>query len=268
MKYSQFEKLVITLGAAAILGTLLLSLPSGGPGLTEIIAQLMLLLVLVVAVHYGPKGGLIAAIVASVIYIAMRIPTLAGDMTLGVSAMVLVRLAAYGLVGVVGGELCGRIKYVFARYDDSSTIDDWSHVYNQRYAARALEQALGRFTRYGEAFSVVVIALSPSLTSELRPSRQRALVRGVANCLRDDIRMVDEVARLNDGRFLILLPHTPREGAMVVNARLEAGVCHTLGAREASVTANFFGAAEDGPALEALASDIADKTERQEASAT
>jgi PleD family two-component response regulator len=184
-------------------------------------------------------------------------------MSVSTLVMLLTRIGAYGLVGVVGGDVCTRIKYVFARYDDSNTIDDWSRVYNQRYASHALEQARGRFARYGEPFSAVVLTLSPSLTAELRPSRQRALVRGVANYLRGDVRMVDEVARLDDGRFLVLLPHTPREGGLVVTERLASGVRETLGAREESVRAMCYGAAEDAVALSTLAASIAAATDDQ-----
>jgi len=166
------------------------------------------------------------------------------------------RIAAFGLVGIVGGEVCSRIKYVFARFDDSNTIDDWSRVYNQRYAARAIEQARARYTRYGEPFSLVLITLSPAITGDMTPQRQRSLVRAVANYVRDDIRMVDEVGRLEDGRFVVLLPHTPREGGEVVTARLSAGVRQTVGAKPESITAQCLGAAEDTVALAALNAEL------------
>jgi GGDEF domain-containing protein len=270
MKYSRFEQLIIAIGALVIIGSLLLSLPSGGPGLVEGLAQLMLLAVLVAAVHYGRKGGLIAAILASAVYIVLRLPLLASTdgVTSATFFLILTRLGAYGLVGIVGGEICTRVKYIFARYDDSNTIDDWSRVYNQRYASHALEQARGRFARYGEPFSAVVLALSPSLTSELQPSRQRALVRGVAGYLRGDVRMVDEVSRLDDGRFLILLPHTPKEGGVIVNDRLASGVREVLGAREESVRAMCYGAAEDAVALSTLAADIHELSDDQDGSGT
>lgn len=258
MKYANFERLVIGIGALAILGSLLLSFPRGGPGVVETIAQIMLFVVLVVAVHSGRRAGLIAAILASAVYVVLRIQLIASPLGMNTSAWLLMvaRIAAYGLVGVVGGELCARIKYIFARYDDSNTIDDWSRVFNQRYASSTLERARARFARYGEPFSIVMLEMSPSLTLELRPSRQRALVRGAANYVRSDIRMVDEIARLADGRFMVLLPHTPREGGLVVKDRLQAGMCQTLGAREESVTATCYGAAEDAVALASLASEI------------
>lgn len=259
MKYSRFEQLIVAAGSIIILGTLALSLSGGGPGYEETAAQLMLLVTLVAAVHYGRKGGMIVAMAAATIYVVLRIPLLSS--VAGVSPttliMIISRLAAYGLVGVVGGDLFGRIKYMFARFENSGTIDDWSRVYNQLYAYRALEQTQGRFTRYGEPFSVVLLTLSPSLTMELRPSRQRTLIRGVANYIRGDVRMVDEVSRLGDGRFVMLLPHTDRDGGRIVCDRVAAGVRHALGAREESVSAVCYGAAEDTAAITSLIEDIA-----------
>lgn len=258
MKYSRFEQLIIGVGGLAIVGSLLLSLQSGGPGLVEIVAQLLLFGVLVIAVHWGRRAGMYAAIAASLIYIALRIPVLSSSENLTVEGLIfiLARIAAYGLVGIVGGEACSRIKYVFARFDDSNTIDDWSRVYNQRHASRAIEQARARYTRYGEPFSLVLITLSPAITAEMTAPRQRSLVRAVANYLRDDIRMVDEVGRLDDGRFVVLLPHTPRDGGEVVTARLAAGVRQTVGAKPESVTAQCMGAAEDTVALAALNTEL------------
>lgn len=259
MKYASFERFVIGLGGLVIFGSLLLSMgQTPGPGLTESIAQFMLFIVLVVAVHYGRRAGFIAAVLASTVYVALRVQLILspGGMTPSAWMLMVTRIAAYGLVGIVGGELFSRVRYILARFDDSNTIDDWSRVYNQRYASQALELARARFARYGEPFTAVVLELSPSLTADLRPSRQRTLVRGVANYLRSDVRMVDEIARLVDGRFLVLLPHTPRDGGQVVRERLHAGVCETLGARPESVAARCYAAAEDAVALSSLAAEI------------
>lgn len=263
MHYSRFERLIIGLGALAIFGALALSLVSGGPGPVEVVAQVLLFGVLVVAVHWGRRGGMLAALVASVIYIALRIPLLSSDLAREDMLFIAVRIAAFMLVGIIGGEVCGRIKYVFARLDDSNTIDDWSRVYNQRHASHAIEQARARYSRYGEPFSLVVVTLSPALTADLEPRRQRTVVRAVANYLRDDMRIVDEVCRVDDGRFFLLLPHTNKEGGVVVEGRVRAGVQSTVGARAESVTTVCYGAAEDTLALAELSTSLApiDSTE-------
>ena len=267
MHYSRFEKLIIGVGAVSIFGSLALSMQTGGPGMVEVVAQILLFGVLVAAVHWGRRGGMLAALLASLIYIALRIPLLSAGLTTADMLFIIARIAAFGLVGIIGGEVCGRIKYVFARVGDTNTIDDWSHVYNQRYTYHAIELARARYARYGEAFSLVIVTLSPSLTAELRPKRQRTLVRAVANHLRDDVRMVDEVCRINDGRFIVLLPHTVKSGGTVVEERLLTGVRKTVGAKDESVTTVCFGAAEDTLALGELnASLAAPDTDHAEAS--
>jgi len=258
MKYRRFEVLVLTVGAAAIVASLFLS-PSGAPLVQEVIAQLMLLGVLVAAVHWGRTGGFIAATLASLIYIVMRVPMVASaeGLTAPIATLLLVRVLTYGLVGIVGGELCGRIKYIFAKLENSSSIDDWSQIYNQRGIVRALETACGQYTRYETPCSVVTVAMDPHLTEELRPSRQRSLVRGVASYIRSDIRLVDEAGRLDDGRFIVILTHTPDSGAEVVANRLHKGICNALGAKEESLTIERLSAPEGIDAIVGLKDELA-----------
>ena len=253
MKYSRFETLVLAVGVAAVIGSLFFSM-GAAPILEEIIAQFLLLGVLVGAVHWGRKGGFLAATAASLIYIVMRLPLVVQQEALctDVAALILVRVLTYGLVGIVGGELCGRIKYIFAKMEDSNAIDDWSQVYNQRFIVRALEASIGQFTRYETDFSLTLIKLSDHLLTELRPSKQRAMVRGIASYIRNDIRLVDELGRLEDGTFIAVLPHTPHEGATVVAERLHKGVCGTVGAKDESVSVEILTTPDDADAIQAL----------------
>ncbi len=246
MRYSRFETLVLAVGVVVIIGSLFFSIDSS-PVFEEVVAQLMLLGVLLGAVHWGRKGGFVAATLASMIYIMMRIPMVVehGGLTMDVTSLILVRVLTYGLIGIVGGELCGRIKYIFAKMEDSSSIDEWSKVYNQRFIARALEAAIAQFERYATDFSIILIEISEQILVDLRPSRQRALIRGIASYIRNDIRLVDELGRLEDGRFIAVLPHTDRKGAEVVAARLHNGICDTVGAKAESIATSVLATPED-----------------------
>lgn len=264
MKFTRFEQLVLGIGGAAILGAIALTLPSAPPEPVEILAQAFLFLVLVAAVRYGRRGGLIAAVIASAAYVILRVPLLStGEVTTTILLMLTSRIVAFGLVGVVGGEAFSRMKYALARLAGESGVDEWSRVYNQSYLHNELDQACSRFARYGEALSVVIVTLSPALTADLSSARQRALVRGVADHIRSDIRMVDEVGRLDDGRFCVLLPHTPKAGAHVVVDRLAKGVRKSLGARDESVAVRCISLPEDEPGFRALLESIAPPTEDQ-----
>ncbi len=258
MKYSRFEALVLIVGGLSVLGSLFFSI--GGEFIAEeVAAQLLLFGVLVGAVHWGRSGGFIAALFASAIYIALRVPLVLaeGGLSAEILSLILVRVLTYGLIGIVGGELCSRIKYVFARLEGSSSIDELSHIYNQRFVIRALETAGGQFARYETPYSVVIIELADSILADLRVSKRHSLIKGVAGYVRGDVRLVDEASRLEDGRFLIVLPHTPKPGGAVVAQRLHRGVCGVLGARDESVTVRVLGTPDDAAELVDLRSGLA-----------
>lgn len=259
MKYSRFEILVLSVGAASVLGSLFFTV-GGAPIAEEIIAQILLLVVLFSAVHWGRSGGFIAALLSSAGYVLLRIPLVieAQGLTLDIASLVAVRVLTYGLIGIVGGELCTRIKYVFARLEGSASIDESSRVYNQRFMARSLEVACGQFARYETPYAAVIVELAPNLTEGLRTSKQLSLVRAVASFIRGDIRLVDEVGRLDDGSFLVLLPQTAMSGAQVAGQRLGSGIRKLLGAREASVVVTIMAAPEDAAALVELRTRLSD----------
>jgi GGDEF domain-containing protein len=257
MSYQQFERLVLGIGALVVTGMIVASMRVG-VDVAEIGGDLLLLVVLWAAIHSGRKAGFMAAVVASVIYIGLTIPAMAAEpITLNALLMMSLRVAAYGVVGILGGEIASRVRYVFARLENESAIDEWSGAYNQRYVSVELAKARGRFARYGEAFAVVLLEIAPAVTTELSPQRKRTVVRSVASYLRGDLRMVDEVGRLEDGSFLVLLPHTPREGGRIVGDRVAVGVRQLLGSRDESVTVRCYGAAEDTLALASLAIELA-----------
>jgi len=259
MKYATFERLVLALGGASVLATIALTWGSDLV-VQEVVGQLMLLGVLFAAVHWGRRGGFIAAIAASLIYIAIRIPLLPVETGPSTDTVItiLTRVLSYGLVGIVGGELATRMKYVLAGLEGSSNIDSASGIYNQRAFARLLEGALARFERYGEPFSLVLIDVDSTDAGTQRPSKERALVRSLAGTIRNDIRLVDEAGRLADGSFAVLLPHTPKSGGEVVTERLAAAARSTLGAKVHAVSARCMSSAEDAEALGALLATIAE----------
>lgn len=253
MKYSRFEALLIGAGALTVLGNILFIYPQARV-FEEVVGQLLLLGVLAGAVHWGRKGGLLAAIIASVVYTVMRVPLLTalGGLEADVVGLVGLRVTTYGIIGVLGGELCGRLKYVFARLETSDNIDGWSGVYNQRHIAVLLDSAVAELERYGAEFSLATITVDPAATSGLRPARLRKVIHSIANHIRNDIRLVDEVARLDDGSFLILLPHTPKPGGEVVVDRLRRGIAGVIASGTDQASTRVLGGVEDASAIAVL----------------
>jgi hypothetical protein len=258
MKYSSFERIVLVVSALAVVATVAMSLTAGPISWPELMGQVFVLVVLAAAVHWGRNGGFIAAAVATIVYALFAVPQVAAGRGLqpGTVQLVLVHAVVYAIVGVVGGEVCGRLKYQLASIDGASALDDDTRLYAESVVHGLASGGLARFHRYGTPFSVVELSLSPGLFAELRPVKRRAMLRRVANHVRNDVRMVDDIGRLDDGRFVVLLPSTPGSGAEVVADRLQKGMRDLLSARDDSVTASVFATDQDPEALERFCCEL------------
>lgn len=256
MKYSRLEMLIMVLGGAIIIGSMFL--PGAGVLLArEIVAQILIVAVLFAAVHWGRNGGFAAAVVATLTYVVLRIPLLNEQgLTSPVVGMIVTRTITYSAVGVIGGEICGRIKYFFASLQGDSLIDDSTHVYNRAFCGQAVKSGLAEFRRYKTPFSIALVRLAPTLLADLRPARQRTLLRTTATHIRNDVRLVDDVGYLGDGEFILLLPHTPGEGAAIAADRVRAGVRDLLGAKDASVISRVLALPDDAEELCQLAREL------------
>lgn len=254
---------MISLGAVVILGSLLLGPPVNQPGFwQEAVGQVLIIVVLGAAVHWGRDGGSVAAFAATLAYVITRIPLLSEQgLTKNIFAMIATRVLIYTIVGILGGEIFGRVKYIIAQLEGSSMLDDLTQVYNRRYCGHTLKNGLGQFQRYQVPFSVAVISLAPGLVADLRPSRQRTLLRSTATHIRNHIRLVDDVGYLGDGRFLVILPQTSGSGAEVASDRIRRAVRDLFGAKDESVTATPLALPGDAAAICDLARSLDPETE-------
>ncbi len=88
---------------------------------------------------------------------------------------------------------------------------------------RAVDVELRRDRRYGYPISLLYISIQNGETL-LREGGKNALQDGsklLAREILESIRVVDIVGRLDDGGFLVLLPHTEFEGSQVVLRRMK-----------------------------------------------
>lgn len=257
MRYSTFELLALVFGGAAILGTVIAGV-MGGSGLAEVVAQVMLLPVLWAALHFGRNGGFVAALFALALYVGLRVPDLAREGLGGpLASLLAVRTLVYVLVGVVGGEMCSRIKYFFLGLEDRTLIDTETGVYGAAHSGALLRQLMEQHRRYGQRFSAAMLELGGAghQGGEARSGR-RSIAKEMAAALRADVRAVDEVGRIGPYEFLVLFPNTAADGAVVAVRRLEKTVTGALGrfglADDASVTAQTIAFPEDAERMAQL----------------
>jgi GGDEF domain-containing protein len=248
LKYSRFELLALSVGSVSIAGAIFAAFRRGLL-VEELIAQTLFLVVLVGAVHWGRKGGTLTAVIAVVAYAAIRAPLLIREsFSPDALELILIRTLTYSVVGIAGGELCGRVRYLLASVESNSNIDECTRLFNERFIAEMLRSMIGEYERYKTTFSVVALSLAESPQARLRP----AMLRTVANQVRGDVRLVDDVAYLDDGRFLLVLPHTDKAGARIAADRVSNGVRRVLGETGDSVRAEVLGVVDDLAAIRHL----------------
>jgi GGDEF domain-containing protein len=253
--YSRFERLVIGVGAAAIVGTAALSL-NAKTDPVEFVAQLLLLAVLFGAVRWGRRGGTVAAIGAIVVYgVARWAFATPAETGAALWQMLALRAVMYAIVGVAGGEACNRMKGLFVRAHDARAIDEETSVFTPRFLAHLLGESIASYERYGLSFSVLVIAIDGRITSGKSTAEAASVVRTIATRLRKGLRLVDDVGRLPWGAFTIILPQTGLTGARAAGDRLRADLRETLGIEDAAITVRAIFAGDDLDAIKALAAE-------------
>jgi GGDEF domain-containing protein len=253
VKYSHFELLAFVLGGLAIVGSVFMA-PSVTPQAAEVTAQLLLIIVLGGALHWGRNGGFLTALLAIALYVVMRYPLLESQgLSSDLLAMLGARSAMYAVTGIVGGEVAQRVKYLFARFEDEALVDPQTGAYSARYASEAILSGLGQWDRYQTEFSLVTIAFDPAVFGSVKARRLHHLLRQTAGHIRSDIRMVDDLAFSQPRTFLILLPRTPLQGARVVAERMAPSVAQVMGVSAEAITVSALAASHAADELRQLA---------------
>lgn len=101
--------------------------------------------------------------------------------------------------------------------------DDTTPVYNFRYLMRKLERELRRSKRYGRALSICLVSFRglDRIKKDYGDEAYEKALDQVAKMLILSTRTdVDMVGRYGDDRFIVILPETPGQGAMIVGERM------------------------------------------------
>ncbi len=258
MKYSRFEMLVLLFGGAAV-ATTAASAAARKTDVVEVIAQLLILVVLLGALHWGRKGGYIASLLAVAGYLALRLPMIleAGTLSPTLIQLLLTRTVVYGALGIVGGEICSRIKYLFVKLEGGGHIDEVTDLYNASFLKHLMRTHLAQFDRYNAPFSLVLLKLDVEALQDVPKGRMKRLLRDGGAALLGDVRLVDEMGRFSDDTFCAILPNTPLAGGNVAGARLEKTLKASLRSKkvqgETLVTREVLACPENRAAIDELA---------------
>lgn len=239
MRQGRFEFWLICVGAIVVIASVVIV--GGEIPVEELIAQVMLYAVFVAAVYGGKSSGLVAALAFSVVYVAVRVgfTTDGVDFNWDLIQIILVRIVAFAMIGLIVGEMATRMRKRFDHSKELEGIDPVSRGYNQRLVASALEMAIAESQRYAVPFSVTLIRLTfDSQTKSRNTARQEDAVRRISETVRSSTRVLDRFGRTDDGTLVLISPNTSSEQIEILKARLEKTIQESMGEqiRELSIT--------------------------------
>lgn len=200
---------------------------------TEVLAVLLFAPIYLAVVAGKIRGGVLAAVVASGAYAALRLVGVDTFDETEQIQLVASRTLAYLAFGLVGGLAVRELEAALVKLDRYDLVDDDTGLFNARFVAQELSLELARATRYGSSFSVAVIEgpLAPLLG--LRRSARSAALRAMGATVSEAVRLVDRAAIAQDGdryRIAVVMPETPQVGGEIVAGRLAHGVSEVLAA--------------------------------------
>jgi diguanylate cyclase (GGDEF)-like protein len=111
-----------------------------------------------------------------------------------------------------------------ALLDESNFKDTLTDLYNRRYLGMRIEEEAGRHKRFGHPVSVVSLDLDnfERVNRKAGQTGGDALLREIGVLLRKHSRRFTVVARDRGDDFAIVLPNTPRAGAVIYAERIKA----------------------------------------------
>lgn len=104
--------------------------------------------------------------------------------------------------------------------------DDLTEVYNARFVKSALKRELRRAARFRQELSVLLVEADgfDGWNQRAALATREGWLKELAARLVQQVRSFDFVARSGPGRFIVVLPQTPRVGAIEVAERIRAAV--------------------------------------------
>jgi GGDEF domain-containing protein len=261
--YVKTRRLLVLVGVL-VMGVVALTMYARRVDTVEVVATLLFLPIFLAFVYRGVIGGVIAALAATGIYVAMRSPAIDAIGAEQFTGLIASRAAAYLIFGAVGGWAVQVLEGSLEKLELYDEIDDETGLYNARHLLQQTDLEMARARRYQTLFSVVPLDFPAAPLNALRSRQRRGVLRDLGRQLREGARNVDHVIHAQDGathRLVAILPETAGEGAEVFRARFEDRVRGFLTDRGASVdptsvttTALTFPGDEDG--LDALRADF------------
>ena len=205
----------------------------------EVVASLLFIPIFVSLLFWYVTGGVGAAILAALAYVALRYPAIDAVGAGRFGGLILSRTIGYLAFGLIGGLASRQLEASLTKLERYDEIDDATGLYNARFLVNDTELEMARSKRYQTIFSVALIDFPAAALASLPRRRRAAGLRELGRAILEGIRTVDRAVHARAGdvhRLAIVLPETAREGARVITDRLAERIADQLSHRGAKLS--------------------------------
>jgi diguanylate cyclase (GGDEF)-like protein len=123
-------------------------------------------------------------------------------------------------------DLAREVQRVNARWRDLSLTDELTGIYNRRYCDRRVREEVARARRHAHPLALLLLDLDRFKTINDRHGHAvgDAVLRRLASVITRNSRAETGICRYGGDEFAIVLPETPRAGALIYAERIRATV--------------------------------------------
>lgn len=193
---------------------------------------LLALVIVVTLVRPAPFADIAAAIGAAVVFVGadalQRILADSATDSLSIAGLAVPALALLvtpWIVRLLVVELNGVLTRIRTQSEeiDALRLREESGVFRTRFLDSILEEEIGRARRYRRSLTLGVISADDwsELVEDASAREVEALTQRIEEQLVLSLRPVDKAVAMGDGRWAMVLPETPLEGAAVAASRVQ-----------------------------------------------
>lgn len=115
---------------------------------------------------------------------------------------------------------------LYEQVQEEAVTDELTQVFNFRFLKEALHKELDRATRFRQYFSVLMLDVDhlKDYNDRFGHLKGSTVLKQLAAIIKVTARSIDTVAKYGGDEFLIILPQTPKEGALVLAERIRSAV--------------------------------------------
>ncbi|MEK6591934.1 MAG: GGDEF domain-containing protein [Pseudomonadota bacterium] len=189
--------------------------------------NLYLLVIITSALALGKLATLLEIIMIAVCYVWLGYPERNQSQPfMSYMTMLSAQLAPIVLVGYIATMLSADVRRALIQLRFLSETDELTGIFNVRAFTAISERIFKQAARYGRPFSILLVD-SDSLKTVNDTYGHEAgnqLIKSAVQCIQNQLRETDILARYGGDEFVVLLPETPCSSAAGVAARIRQNI--------------------------------------------